>query len=104
MVMDIRPKINSYNDALSKLARVRLSRVRLYCKRTRPHKGNGNSAIAGGKATMVEKKIELRRRRARAKKMDKLKAKLAVAKDKDRDGILAKIHRISPWWMAPAAK
>lgn len=52
---------------------------------------------------MVERKIELRRRRARAKKMAKLKAKLAAAKDKDKDGILAKIHRISPWWKEPAA-
>jgi hypothetical protein len=52
---------------------------------------------------MVERKIELRRRRSRAKKMVKLKAKLAHAKDKDRDTILTKIHRISPWWQAPAA-
>lgn len=52
---------------------------------------------------MVEKKIELRRRRARGKKLAKLKGKLAAAKDKDKDGILAKIHRISPWWTAPAA-
>jgi hypothetical protein len=52
---------------------------------------------------MVERKIELRRRRSRAKKMDKLKAKLAHAKDaKERDTLLAKIHRISPWWQAPA--
>ena len=53
---------------------------------------------------MVEKKIELRRRRARGKKMSKLKAKLAAAKDgKDKDAVLAKIHRISPWWQVPAA-
>ena len=52
---------------------------------------------------MVEKKIELRRRRARAKKMDKLKGKLFAAKDaKDKDAIVAKIHRISPWWVVPA--
>lgn len=51
---------------------------------------------------MVERKIELRRRRSRAKKMSKLKDKLAVAKDgKDRDAIIAKIHRISPWWQPP---
>jgi len=37
--------------------------------------------------------------------MDKLKGKLVRAKDgKDRDTIIAKIHRISPWWQAPAAK
>ncbi len=54
---------------------------------------------------MVERKIELRRRRARAKKMDKLKARLSAAKDgKDKDAVLAKIHRLSPWWQAPAAK
>ena len=53
---------------------------------------------------MVEKKIELRRRRARGKKMTKLKAKLAAAKEgKDKDTVLAKIHRISPWWQVPAA-
>ena len=54
---------------------------------------------------MVERKIELRRRRARAKKMDKLKGKLALAKDgKDKDSLLAKIHRISPWWKQPTTK
>jgi hypothetical protein len=54
---------------------------------------------------MVERKIELRRRRSRAKKMDKLKAKWAHAKDgKDRDALLVKIHKISPWWQAPATK
>jgi hypothetical protein len=52
---------------------------------------------------MVEKKIELRRRRSRAHKLAKLKAKLAKAKEgKDRDAVLAKIHRISPWWTEPA--
>jgi uncharacterized protein DUF6800 len=52
---------------------------------------------------MVERKTELRRRRSRAKKIAKLKAKLAAAKDgKDKDAVLTKIHRISPWWMAPA--
>lgn len=54
---------------------------------------------------MVERKIELRRRRSRAKKMAKLKAKHAAAKDgKDKDAVLAKIRRISPWWLAPATK
>jgi hypothetical protein len=56
-------------------------------------------------AAMVEKKIELRRRRARGKKLAKLKDKLAAAKDgKDKDTVLAKIHRISPWWQIPAAR
>jgi len=54
---------------------------------------------------MVEKKIELRRRRSRAKKLDKLKGKLALAKEgKDREVVLAKIRRISPWWLEPATK
>jgi hypothetical protein len=54
---------------------------------------------------MVERKIELRRRRSRTKKLAKYKAKLAAAKDvKDRDAIMAKIHRISPWWTEPATK
>ncbi len=53
---------------------------------------------------MVERKIELRRRRKRGAKLAKYKVKLAAAKDgKDRDAILAKIHRISPWWVEPAA-
>jgi len=52
---------------------------------------------------MVERRIELRRRRTRGAKLDKYKIKLASAKDgKERDDILAKIHRISPWWTEPA--
>ncbi|MEI7684066.1 MAG: DUF6800 family protein [Planctomycetota bacterium] len=52
---------------------------------------------------MVERRIELRRRRTRGAKLDKYKVKLASAKDgKERDDILAKIHRISPWWTEPA--
>jgi hypothetical protein len=52
---------------------------------------------------MVEKKIELRRKRARRKKMLKLKDRLGKAKDgKEKDVIVAKIHRISPWWKEPA--
>jgi len=51
---------------------------------------------------MVERKIELRRRRSRKKKLTKLKRKLAVAKEqRDKDGVLQKIHRISPWWKEP---
>ena len=52
---------------------------------------------------MVERKIELRRRRSRRKKLLKLKDKLATAKEgKEKDGILSKIHVISPWWKEPA--
>jgi hypothetical protein len=52
---------------------------------------------------MVERKIELRRRRSRSKKLVKLKDKLAIAKEgKEKDGILSKIHVISPWWKEPA--
>ncbi len=52
---------------------------------------------------MVERKIELRRRHHRKKKMRKLKARLAAAADnRERDKILAKIHRLSPFWKAPA--
>lgn len=52
---------------------------------------------------MVERKIELRRRRKRAEKLTKYKAKLAGVKDaKEKEAILAKIHRISPWWTEPA--
>lgn len=52
---------------------------------------------------MVERRIELDRRYHRKKKMKKLKAKLAAAKPgAERDGILKKIHRISPWWKEPA--
>ena len=51
---------------------------------------------------MVEKKTELRRTRSRRAKLTKLKGKLAKAKTNgDRDQILKKIHRISPWWVAP---
>jgi hypothetical protein len=51
---------------------------------------------------MVERKIELRRRRTRTQKVRKLKDKLATAKDnRERDLIVAKIHRISPWWQEP---
>src|SRR5262249_12990845 len=56
-----------------------------------------------GEAVMVERKIELRRRRKRGAKLGKYKAKLAAAKTGgDKDAILAKIHRISPWWVEPA--
>jgi hypothetical protein len=51
---------------------------------------------------MVERKSELRRRRSRAKKMSKLKDKLAKAKsNSEKEGVLKKIHRISPWWKEP---
>ena len=51
---------------------------------------------------MVERRIELKRRRRRGAKLLKLKTKLAAAKDiKDKDLVLAKIHRISPWWQEP---
>ena len=51
---------------------------------------------------MVERKIELRRKRSRRKKMLKLKDRLATAKNNgERDTVLKKIHRISPWWVAP---
>ena len=53
---------------------------------------------------MVEKQIELRRRRSRRKKMLKLKGRLAKAKTSgDKELVLKKIHRISPWWVAPKA-
>ncbi len=52
---------------------------------------------------MVERRTELNRRYQRKKKMAKLKAKLAAATDpKVREQVLAKIHRISPWWEEPA--
>jgi len=55
-----------------------------------------------GLNTMVERKIELRRRRTRHKKLLKLKDKLSHAKEgKEKDGILAKIHIVSPWWQEP---
>ena len=51
---------------------------------------------------MAEKQIELRRQRARRKKMFKLKDRLAKAKNAgERDTIVKKIHRISPFWVAP---
>jgi hypothetical protein len=51
---------------------------------------------------MVERRIELKRRRRRGAKLLKLKAKLTAAKEpKDKDLVLAKIHRISPWWVEP---
>ena len=51
---------------------------------------------------MVERKMELRRQRSRRKKMLKLKSRLAKAKTSgDKDQIVKKIHRISPWWVAP---
>ena len=51
---------------------------------------------------MIEKQAELRRQRSRRKKMFKLKDRLAKAKTSgDKDIILKKIHRISPWWVAP---
>lgn len=46
---------------------------------------------------MVERRQELDRRYTRKKKMRKLKAKL-TAPGADREKILAKIHRLSPWW------
>jgi len=52
---------------------------------------------------MVERRTELKRRYHRKQKMTKLKAKLAATKDpRDREKILAKIHRLSPWWQEPA--
>ena len=55
---------------------------------------------------MVERKSELKRRYHRKKKLAKLKAKLAATKDgQKKDGILRKIHLLSPSWAeAPAAK
>jgi hypothetical protein len=51
---------------------------------------------------MVERKSELKRRQHRKEKMRKLKAKLAAAKDgHSREQLLAKIHRLSPWWTEP---
>jgi hypothetical protein len=51
---------------------------------------------------MVERKTELKRRQHRKQKMFKLKAKLAAAKDPHaKEQILAKIHRLSPWWTEP---
>lgn len=51
---------------------------------------------------MVERKIELRRRRTRHDKLVKLKDKLAAAKTPaDRELVLAKINRLSPWWVEP---
>ena len=51
---------------------------------------------------MVEKKAELRRKRSRQKKLLKLKEKLAKTKNNtEKDGVLKKIHRISPWWKEP---
>jgi hypothetical protein len=51
---------------------------------------------------MVERKMELRRRRKRIEKLRKLKTRLDTAKDnRERDLVLAKIHRISPWWREP---
>ena len=53
---------------------------------------------------MSEKQIELRRKRSRRKKMLKLKGKLAKAKSGgEKDIVLKKIHRISPFWVEPAA-
>lgn len=52
---------------------------------------------------MVERRSELNRRYQRKQKLRKLKAKLATAKEgRDKENILTKIHKISPWWTAPA--
>jgi hypothetical protein len=62
-----------------------------------------SSIFVRGISVMVERKIELRRRRSRRKKLLKLKDKLANAKEgKEKDGILSKIHLVSPWWKEPA--
>lgn len=53
---------------------------------------------------MVERKIELKRAYGRKKKMRKLKAKLGTTQGADREKVLAKIHRISPWWTEAGAK
>jgi len=54
---------------------------------------------------MVERKSELKRRQHRKGKMTKLKAKLAAAKDPHaREQLLARIHRLSPWWVEPQAQ
>jgi len=54
---------------------------------------------------MVERKSELKRRQHRKQKMTKLKAKLAAAKDgQTRELYLAKIRRLSPWWVEPQAQ
>lgn len=53
---------------------------------------------------MVERAIELRRSYRRKEKMRKLKAKLGTAQGADREKILAKIHRLSPWWTEAGAK
>lgn len=48
---------------------------------------------------MVERRIELDRRYHRKKKMGKLKERLLRAKStSERDAIIAKIHKVSPWW------
>jgi hypothetical protein len=51
---------------------------------------------------MVERRTELNRRYHRKSKLKKLKAKLAAAKNAhERDKVLAKIHKLSPWWQEP---
>ena len=53
---------------------------------------------------MVERKKELRRQRARRRKLLKLKDKITRAKDgKEKDQLVAKIHKVSPWWKEVAA-
>lgn len=53
---------------------------------------------------MIERQIELRRSYHRKKKMRKLKTRLAATQGPDREKILAKIHRLSPWWTEPGGK
>jgi hypothetical protein len=53
---------------------------------------------------MVERRKELDRRYHRKKKLAKLKAKYAKMKDgREKDGLLHKIHLLSPWWSEKAA-
>ena len=51
---------------------------------------------------MVERRMELKRRYHRKKKLRKLKTKLATAKEgREKEGLLRKIHLLSPWWSEP---
>jgi hypothetical protein len=53
---------------------------------------------------MVERRTELNRRYHRKQTMAKLKARLAAAKsNSEREGILRKIHILSPWWTESAS-
>jgi hypothetical protein len=52
---------------------------------------------------MVERRKELNRRYHRKEKLAKLKRKFAKAKEgREKDGILHKIHLLSPFWTATA--